>query len=206
MLYPTTLTTGATVDGDPVSDGLSQPGASDAPTTQDEAPKLVPLTALEAERRKRQEVEARLAERERADAEAEQQRLAKQGEWQRIAEEATAKLAALEPEVATFRERETQRLAARVEKVPEAYRRLIPEGLTGAALEAHLDALADTLAAVEQAAKPPSAARASGGGVDPDALSADVQRWWDTFPGRSASAKPATIVKLYNSIGPGKRG
>lgn len=92
---------------------------------------------MQAERAKRQALEARLAEIETAQQERERKAAEEQGEFKRLYEETTAKASSLEEEVNKYRAAE----AARIEKLeasnekaladlPEHLRGLVPEGLS----------------------------------------------------------------------------
>lgn len=109
--------------------------------------------ALAAERKKRQEFERQLAEIRQQQEEADRKKAEEQGEFKRLYEEAEAKRQAQQAELDQLRqaqqaaaEAQGKRSKERIEALPEEARKLIPEGLSGAALASHLDAIEQTFA------------------------------------------------------------
>lgn len=108
--------------------------------------------ALEAERKKRQAAEKKLADREKKRREAEEaakrKQAEEQGEYQKLYEAEKARAAALQAEVDAFKSSEQARaeqLAARnterLEALPENVRSLVPEGLSAEQVSSQLDRL-----------------------------------------------------------------
>ena len=85
------------------------------------------------------ELRAELARRDEAAQAAELAAAEKQGEYERLWGEAKPKLESLQGELDAFREAVTARNGKRVKALPETMRDLIPEGMSGAALQSYLD-------------------------------------------------------------------
>lgn len=190
------------------------PLSSTTPSTTDTQAeqRTVPLEAVQEERRKRQAAEAELATLREANAERQRQEQEQRGEFQRLYEEAKARLDALEPEAATLREQVEATKAARkaaldeaVAALPEDLQALIPEGLTDDQREAQvkrLQGLATSRAG--ETARVPHGGRTSGGGGPAKPLSPEARRWWEGSQQFNPATTDETIQKLYNTVGPGK--
>lgn len=74
-----------------------------AVVTTPETKGLVPVAELAAERKRARDAEAKLAAREKADAEAEQERLAKEGQFKLLADQAAAARKKAEDELASLK-------------------------------------------------------------------------------------------------------
>jgi predicted phage gp36 major capsid-like protein len=92
--------------------------------------------ALTAERARRQEMEARLASFEAAQKKRDEDEARKRGEFEQLYTAASAREAQLTAELDTYKAREAARVeavtaenAARLERLPENFRALVPDGL-----------------------------------------------------------------------------
>lgn len=83
------------------ANGAEVTGEAGAATTQVDTKGLVPVAELAEARKRAQAAEAKLAAREKADAEAEQVRLAEQGQFKALAEQATKAREKAEAELAS---------------------------------------------------------------------------------------------------------
>jgi hypothetical protein len=92
--------------------------------------------ALTAERKKRQELESRLAGIEAAQREAQEAEAKRRGQFEDLYETASAELANARQELADYKQRESDRLERiiganqqRLAALPETFRALVPDGL-----------------------------------------------------------------------------
>jgi predicted nuclease with TOPRIM domain len=92
--------------------------------------------AVVAERTKRQELERKLADLEKAQDEAARKKAEEQGEFERLYKETQPRLSEYEARLKDFEKRESKRLdalktqnKARLEGLPEDWRELVPAGL-----------------------------------------------------------------------------
>lgn len=105
-------------------------------TTTGAKPKTVPLAALEAERRKRQDLAAQLAEIERKRQEREAAEAAERGEFERLYQSTSAELEAAKARTMELEQREQERIEAvkadndqALAQLPEHLRALVPANL-----------------------------------------------------------------------------
>ena len=108
--------------------------------------------ALQAERKKRQEIEARLSSFEAEQRQRAEEDAKRRGEYEALYTEARSKLDTLTTELDSYKARETARLEAlqsenraRLEALPESFRALVPEGLSPDAVRSHLGRLESVL-------------------------------------------------------------
>ena len=114
----------------PVSDAAPTPEAA-AP-----APEAPPAPDYVAEIDR---LKSELKTRDEAAAAAEVKRAEEAGEYRRLYEEGAARLAEAEAENATFQAAVAARNERRLKALPEALAGLVPDGMTGAALDTYLD-------------------------------------------------------------------
>ena len=185
----------------------ADPSQPDTTTTQtDTAPadKVVPLSALQAEREANQALKAKLAaiEAERAAQAAEAAKAA--GEWEKLYTEAEPKLAKLTEYESRLTEYETREAKAREDrrlKLPEHLRAVIPDGIEPDKLDAMLTNL-EALAAGEGGGRGGDAkARTGGGGLDPNVLT-DAEREWSVGQRWTAGASVHAIRYAYKKAHP----
>jgi len=112
------------------------PEVAPAPEAPAPAPAPDPDLAAEVER-----LRAELAARDEAAAAAEVKRAEEAGEYKRLYEDGAARLATLEAENAAFHAAVDARNDRRVKALPEGLAGLIPDGMTGGALDGYLDRL-----------------------------------------------------------------
>ena len=158
--------------------------ATPAPEPQPEAAPAPDLSA-EVER-----LQGLLTARDEADAAAELKRAVDQGEYQRLYEEGSARLATLEAENAAYRAAVDARNDRRVKGLPEALASLIPDGMTGGKLDAYLDRL-ETHA---ERFRGPTGTVSRTGAPAP-AASAEVLE----FGARYGITDPAEATKIHNA-------
>ena len=110
----------------------------DAPVVEPESgqeaepqePKMFDLNYVQELRQEAANWRTRLREREQKDKDAEQERLAKQSEWQKLAEQRAAEIEELSPyrdRYNTMLETVAESNTKRVETIPEAMRGLVPD-------------------------------------------------------------------------------
>lgn len=153
-----------------------------------ETPAVVPVTALQAERAKRQEYQRELEALRKSQAEAAEAEAAKRGEFEKLYNEAApykAKFEELAAKEAARMERLKERNAERVEKLPEHLRALFPSQYDP---EAQADWLDNAAKAAPQTF--PAGTRTGGnlptGGIPPECvaeaerLGKDPEYWFRT--------------------------
>lgn len=179
---------------------LPTPPDAGAPTTTEDPPH-VPVSALRAEREKRQALERQLAELTASQQAAAQKAAEQAGEYQRLYEEAKPRLerlTALEQAEAARSAKLAERNSERVTLLPNHLRDLIPEGIDGDALAAHLDRVERIAGTVNPG---PAGGRAPLSSPAADDLTAEERAFASRFP---ADLAPAIIKKLYRKAHPAK--
>lgn len=158
------------------------------------------LKDLQSERAKRREAEAALAAFQEEQRKAADAKAAEQGEFKRLYEETLEALNPLKEEVQTYREREAARVEAQkarqIERraaLPDAVQALIPEGLEGDALDAHLSKL-EAIAAKGAATIVATGGRSTGGGGDATALTEAEKKHAERHNLQHLSAK---VIKAH---------
>lgn len=174
--------------GGTVSDVISDVQTDDVQDGKGKGDLSVALKAererVKAERERAEALQAQIDAFKASQAEQERKRAEEQGEFKRLYEDAMGKLSALDEEVSTYREKEATRVQqqaarqrARLEALPEAVRALVPEQLTGDALDSHLDKL-ETVAKAG-AVEVQIGGRANGGAVAGDQLTKAEKEYAD---------------------------
>lgn len=181
------------------------PAISEPTVTTPEPAKVVPLDALLTERKVRQDLEARIAKIEADRKAADEAEAAKRGEFQRLYEEAKAKAEAAEKELTGLREsatkaaeRQRERQTARIAALPDSLKALVPDALTGDALDDFLAKLEGMGSATGQPAAPAVTGIPPGrtqGNGDPNALTAEEEAWAQAKG--YAGVNPATIKRAF---------
>lgn len=150
-----------------------------------EATKAVPVEALQAERTKRQALEARLAEIEAAQAERERKEAETRGEYERLYKDAAEKLSTVTAELGTLREREQARRAALIERnaarlgdLP-SHLQAVVQALGDDADPEVVSRQLDALAAAKADDAPPTGSRVRGGAP---AIDPKIDQWRKSNP------------------------
>jgi hypothetical protein len=164
-------------DGQQNQNGGSNGNSSSAGTQNTEH--MIPKTRFDEVNQAKLAAEAKLKEFQDAQAAAEQARLTEQGQFKTIAEQARQEADALKP----FKERaEAYEKAfrasndARIARVPEAMRSLIPTTLPPHEVSAYLDANWELLTATRAPDLDAGAGGGSGGGTQVQVTEADKQQ------------------------------
>jgi len=172
-----------------------------------EAKKLVPISALQAERTARQELAAELEKMKEAQVARERAAAEEAGKHKELYEALKPELAAAKEQIAAYEMREATRVealaarnAARIEALPEAYRSLVPEGLDEDDRSLQIERIEAIVTADEHR---PAGTLGSGGGSAqiPDACkqqAADNRRdpkWWFEHVWSTAAAKKRREAK-----------
>ena len=156
----------------------------------------VPVAALRAEREKRQALEKQLAEFTAQQEAARQKAAEEAGQFRELYESAKPRLERLEALEAAEAARAaalTERNAERLTLLPNHLRDLVPEGLEGDALAAHLDRV-EKLA--PQVTGGPTGSRMPGAAGLAEALTAE-ERAFAVERRLPADLAPAVVKKLY---------
>ena len=131
------------------------------------------LEGMKAERAKRQAAEARIAELEAADAERSRKAAEEAGQFQDLYKQTQSEAEKLRAEVEQYRAAETARIervearnTAALEKLPEPFRALVPEGLSPDAVSEQIQ----RLAALAQQDAGPAGSRAGAGKPPKEAI------------------------------------
>jgi hypothetical protein len=195
------------------------PTISDVQTptpTEKPAEPVVPLSALDAERKQRQALAERLAAFETAQKQAAEQEAAKRGEFEKLWQTDKARADAAEAELTKLREHvdalnvaRKAALVARLDKLPEAIRAIVPLDKLSVDVAEELIAKAEATAATltpatQQQTKPAiTPGRAAVEGGDPDALSPEEEAWARS-KGYVGKASNATIKTTFAKLHPKK--
>lgn len=172
------------------------------PTTTTTPDPVVPLAALEAERKARQDLAAKLAEIEARQRSIDEADALKRGEAEKLYGAEKAARERIEAEhkatlerLSTLEARDAERRKARMTSLPEDFRDLVPDGLDGDKLDALLDKIEARARGATASAAPPtrpvlSPGRAAVEGGDPDALTPAEEAWarGKQYLGRASNA------------------
>lgn len=166
------------------------------------------LRDLQAETKRRQDAEARLAAREAAEAEAQREAAEKRGEFERLYKSTDEQLKAATAELEAFRkqaqahtEREATARKARWDALPEQFKGLRVDGLPAEAEETLLKQ-AEALAKTAAVAPADELARTGHGGGGGAVLSEAEKQFARSRGYDPDTMDPLVIKKLFAKFGP----
>ena len=200
------------IDGqEPTQEALAAAEAARLAELATSEARTVPIEALQAERGRAAELQAKLdaiEEEKRTKAEAE---AIARGEHEAVIVARDAEIVTLRETLTGLEQREEARRVAQAERqevrkdaLPDNLKALLPAGLEADAMDDWLTrAEATVSASTTTAAGGASSARSHGGGGDPDDLTPEQQAWAETQRFQDG-VSAATIRKAFNSFGPGR--